>query len=101
MKQGKAVAMTGDAASGADRPTVRLIYRSHSRISPDDRSVALADIFRVARANNKKAGITGALLVTDNWFVQALEGDEVEVEALYARIQKDLRHEHVVLIESS
>ena len=79
----------------------RLIYRSRSRISDEDRSTALADIFGAARANNKQTGITGALLVTDHWFVQALEGDEPAVQRLYAHIRGDARHDEVTVIESA
>ena len=79
----------------------RLIYRSRSRISPEDRATALADIFGVARSNNKKTGVTGALLVTDHWLVQALEGDEPVVQKLYAHIRNDARHDEVTVIEST
>jgi hypothetical protein len=79
----------------------RLIYRSRSRIATEERSAALADIFGVARSNNKQAGITGALLVTDHWFVQALEGDEPTVRRLYDRIRDDARHDEVTVIEST
>lgn len=85
----------------ASEPTFRLVYRSRSRIPSDDRSVALADIFSEARANNKRAGITGALLVTDHWFVQALEGDESAVRGLYERIAKDARHDEVTVLETT
>jgi hypothetical protein len=79
----------------------RLIYRSRSRIADEERSAALAQIFGVARSNNKQAGITGALLVTDRWFVQALEGDESAVQKLYEHIRGDARHDEVTVIESS
>jgi hypothetical protein len=85
----------------ADDATFRLIYRSHSRIPADDRGAGLADIFSVARANNKRLGVTGALLLTDNWFVQALEGDESVVRGLYERISADPRHEDVTVVESA
>ena len=88
-----------DAAIGSD-PVFRLVYRSHSRIPAEDRPVTLAEILRVARAANARAAITGALLITDNWFVQALEGEETAVRALYERIRQDARHEHVTLIEA-
>ena len=81
--------------------TFRLIYRSHSRIPADDRDVGLAEIFSVARANNKRLGVTGALLITDNWFVQALEGDEPVVRDLYQRISADPRHDDVTVVESA
>jgi Sensors of blue-light using FAD len=92
--------MTYAATDGPTDPVFRLIYRSHSRIPADDRPVALAEILRVARSANARAAITGALLITDNWFVQALEGQESTVRALYERIGRDARHEHVTLIES-
>ena len=79
----------------------RLIYRSRSRIAAEERATALADIFGVARSNNKQAGVTGALLVTDNWFVQALEGDEPTVRRLYEQIRDDARHDEVTEIEST
>jgi len=54
----------------------------------------------VARSSNKKLGVTGALLITDDEFVQTLEGPEPVVRALYTKINKDKRHEHVELLES-
>ena len=86
--------------TGTPGPAHRLIYRSHSRIDPADRAAALADIFREARSHNEAVGITGALLITDHWFVQALEGDAPEVQSLYDRISRDPRHENVTLIEA-
>ena len=79
----------------------RLIYRSRSRIAPEDRPTVLAQIFDVARSKNKQAGVTGALLVTDNWFVQALEGEEPVVQRLYEHIRDDARHDEVTVIESA
>src|SRR3954447_2638556 len=79
----------------------RLIYRSRSRIADEERSTAHAQIFGVARSNNKQTGITGALLVTDRWFVQALEGDETAVQRLYEHIRGDARHDEVTVIESA
>lgn len=78
----------------------RLVYRSHSRLPSRSRRAALADLFEVARSNNKAAGITGALLLTDHYFVQVLEGDETAVCGLYERIAQDRRHEQVTLLEA-
>ena len=79
----------------------RLIYRSQSLIDPEQRSPELASIFNAARNNNRGHAITGALMVTDSTFVQALEGDEGEVRALYGTIEKDSRHENLDLIEQT
>jgi hypothetical protein len=83
-----------------DTPTFRLIYRSHNRIPGDRRKAELGAIFSAARSTNKRLGVTGALLTSGDWFVQALEGDEAVVRDLYARIGKDARHERIVEIES-
>jgi hypothetical protein len=78
----------------------RLIYSSHSTIPPEQRQGVLANIFDVARSKNKRAGVTGALLVTDHWFVQTLEGDEATVTALFEQIRGDTRHERVSVVET-
>lgn len=79
----------------------RLIYRSHSTAPRDRRDEVLAEIFDVARAKNKKAGVTGALLISDNWFVQTLEGDEAVVTGLFEKIEADDRHTDVSVLEST
>ena len=45
------------------------------------------------RENNAKVNVTGALLHHNDYFMQLLEGTSVEVEAVYARIAADPRHE--------
>ena len=77
----------------------RLIYKSRSKIPENKRDSELSDIFRVARRNNAEKGITGALLLYDDWFTQTLEGDEGAVRALFARIAKDDRHDSVEVQE--
>lgn len=84
-----------DAPSGE---TFRLLYRSRGRIPEQDRRVALGELFSQARSNNKQLQLTGALLLTQDWFVQALEGDEQVVRDLFARIAEDPRHDHVELL---
>ncbi len=78
-------------------PVFRLIYRSRARIAAEAFDAELGNILRVARAKNGALGITGALLVYDNWFAQTLEGDADAVKALYQRIAKDPRHDSVEL----
>jgi hypothetical protein len=93
------MATTASQSDQSRLTTFRLVYRSHSLLPPDGRSAALASIFQTARSRNKQVGVTGALLLTDHYFVQALEGEESVVRALYARIAEDPRHEQVTLIE--
>jgi hypothetical protein len=82
------------------RPVFRLVYRSQSLIQPEQRKAELGRLFTQARYKNKGLGITGALLVHGDWFVQALEGDEEPVRALYEVIAGDPRHTSVTLLES-
>jgi Sensors of blue-light using FAD len=77
----------------------RLIYRSRNRIASERRKTELGGLFSVARAKNKRLGITGALLISSNWFAQALEGDEDAVRALFATIERDGRHERISVLE--
>jgi hypothetical protein len=68
----------------------QLLYVSHTsqNIAPGD----LDDILTQSRRNNGLMGITGLLLLIDGGFLQMLEGDEVGVRSLYARIAADRRH---------
>ncbi len=77
----------------------RLIYRSHSLLAEHD-AAGLADILKTARHKNAGLGVTGALMLYDDWFAQVLEGPQAVVEALYARIKADPRHDGIRLNEA-
>lgn len=89
-----------DAPADNTGTVFRLIYRSHSLILAADRKRELGEIFSVARSKNKKRAVTGALLITEDQFVQALEGPEQVVRPLYERICEDRRHDKVELLEN-
>jgi len=55
----------------------------------------LTALLQAARKHNDGAGLTGMLLYTEGSFFQVLEGVPDAVEALYARIELDKRHEQV------
>jgi hypothetical protein len=78
----------------------RLIYRSRSRIPSAERRKHLGDLFTEARSKNKRLSVSGALLVSGEWFVQVLEGDAETVRALFATIEQDSRHDSVTLLET-
>lgn len=79
---------------------MRLIYFSRHRLDQwyDDRAHGVAEILAVAVANNRRDGITGALIHDDRWFAQVLEGDEAAVSATFERILRDPRHRDVSLV---
>lgn len=88
------------SATAPDSTTFRLMYRSRSLMSPASRRAELGELFSIARSNNKKSHITGALLLSNEWFVQTLEGEERSVRALFERIATDDRHAAVELLEA-
>ena len=54
-------------------------------------------ILRSAQAHNLAHGITGVLCQGQGVYLQVLEGEPSQVDALYARILLDKRHQNVVL----
>lgn len=90
-----------DATQPVEDVVYRLIYRSRSRIPAQTQRAELGELFTAARAHNKGKHITGALLLLDDVFVQTLEGDEQEVQALLARIRADTRHDSLEVLDTS
>ena len=80
--------------------TFRLIYRSRDLIPPEGRKKELGSLFGVARFQNKERHVCGALLLSEETFVQVLEGEESVVRDLFAHIEKDSRHDSVTVLES-
>lgn len=58
----------------------------------------LGGILIQARRNNARDGLTGALIVRHDLYMQLLEGPDAAVETTYGRICKDNRHLAVRLI---
>lgn len=52
----------------------------------------LVQLLDVSRRNNAAANVTGMLLYRNGNFMQVLEGERENVEAVYARIAPDPRH---------
>ncbi len=91
---------TTRAARTDARPVFRLMYRSQSLITAPRRRRELGDIFATARRNNKRLGVTGALMLSDDAFVQVLEGEEPTVRRLLATISADQRHQQIKVLEA-
>jgi hypothetical protein len=95
---------TLDKADAKAEPCFRLIYRSRSLLpkGAKEGEAELAEILRVARQNNQRKGITGALILYEEKgrFAQVLEGPEETVKALISSIKKDPRHDSVEIREA-
>ena len=75
---------------------VRCLYASRP-VGPLSRPF-LDGILQKSRSKNPAFGITGILCVSDNLFVQALEGGRDEVCELFNAIVRDQRHQQVRLL---
>ena len=80
----------------------RLLYFSENTMDLAGKPllVALRNILATSIRNNKAAGITGALVFDNDWFVQALEGERAAVWRTLRRIELDERHANVVVIDA-
>ncbi len=56
----------------------------------------LSGILLIARRNNPRESITGALICRQDLYLQLLEGPQAAVEARYGGIARDRRHVEVV-----
>ena len=73
----------------------RMLYVS-TAVGPITTAVT-GTILRSAQAHNASNGITGVLCQGQGVYLQVLEGEQNQLEALYARILLDKRHQNVVL----
>ncbi len=76
---------------------IQLVYISER--SPATDEAAINKIKLRAEHNNHRRDITGALLFTERYFLQYLEGEAAVVDALYASICRDPRHSQVRLLQ--
>lgn len=73
-----------------------LVYVSQA--TRDFEEGELADLLAVSRRNNAASGITGLLMYESRLFLQALEGPQTAVTALFQKIKRDPRHADVQLV---
>lgn len=81
-------------------PECQIIYYSASRLAGSAQEIQsqIDAILATSRRNNSLAQVTGALMFSDGYFGQILEGPQAAVEATFERIQQDDRHGNVALI---
>ena len=73
-----------------------LIYTSHAVTQFSE--AGLIQLLEQCRTFNKEKDISGMLLYLQGKFIQVLEGNKVEVNALYSSIEKDPRHKKVTKV---
>lgn len=77
-------------------PVTTLCYSS--RPIPGFEQCRLRKLVQQARRANAQAGVTGALFFDGRRILQVLEGEESALDALFARIQHDPRHERISVL---
>ena len=76
---------------------IQLTYASRTSKTPEPDD--LKSILTASQRNNIRAGITGALCLSNGIFLQQLEGDRIAVNELYHRILLDPRHRDPVILD--
>lgn len=74
----------------------RLIYASHAPASCLD---DIPGILAGSKIRNARSGITGALCLLDDTYMQYLEGEERVVRGLLASIRRDTRHRDATVLD--
>lgn len=79
----------------------RLVYASKNLLLGPEAEVAaeVRQILAASQRNNQAVGVTGALMFNAGAFAQVLEGPRAGVEATFERIQRDLRHSDVTVLQ--
>jgi hypothetical protein len=81
---------TNPTAHHGARIILRLTYVS--RYNVNNANIEIARILEQAQRNNKRDGITGVLIINDNFFLQSIEGARPVINQLLRDLVKDDRH---------
>lgn len=76
---------------------LRLTYVS--RYNTDNANIEVARILEQAQRNNERNGITGALVINDNYFLQVIEGARPVINNLLKKLIEDKRHFSLQIIK--
>jgi len=74
----------------------QLLYLSSAK--PELTEEALLKILSESQQRNAAINITGLLLHSDGNIIQVIEGEKDPVEQLFAKIERDARHHHVIVL---
>ncbi|MBB6124229.1 BLUF domain-containing protein [Sphingobium subterraneum] len=75
-----------------------ILYVSRSLIPQAIADGEVNSMVSSARVRNRSLNITGALIYTGVRFAQLLEGPSTSVDQVMASIEKDIRHERIVIL---
>lgn len=70
-----------------------------SRYNSDNANIEVARILEQSRRNNESNGITGVLVMNENYFLQVIEGSRAVINTLLQKLIKDERHTSLRIVE--
>ena len=74
----------------------RLYYLTYtSKMNQEMSEDELKKLVETSQFKNARSGITGLLISLNNTFIQYLEGEKENIEALYDTIKNDSRHKNI------
>ena len=76
---------------------IQVVYASRATVACD--GPFLSALLGKAQSRNGQLGVSGVLLYHTGAFLQVLEGAPAVVTALYEKIERDRRHDRVVILE--
>ena len=80
-----------------ERIILRLTYISC--YNTDNANIEVARILEQAQQSNERNGITGVLVINENYFLQTIEGARPVINELLHHLVKDSRHLSLQIIE--
>lgn len=80
-----------------ERIILRLTYVS--RYNAKNANIEVARILEQAQRNNARKGITGALVINDDYFLQVIEGARPAINQLLRGLVQDSRHLELRIVE--
>jgi len=77
-----------------------LIYvsRSNSHILDESARDTIRNILTQSRSKNARLCVTGALIFSEGYFCQVLEGEQAAVGEIFSAIERDPRHRDITLL---
>jgi len=77
-------------------PIYQLLYVSSAAVELTEE--ALLELLYESQSKNAARNISGLLLHSDGSIIQILEGEKIDVENLYLKIEQDPRHKGVIVL---
>lgn len=75
-----------------------MVYCSEVTV-PTESLLFISQILSVSQRNNTRDGLTGALAISDGWFLQVIEGEKDHIDHLLRRLVGDTRHKNLEVLD--